>query len=241
MQPVAQIENIQDLYRILTLKRIISRRAGEELLEIAGDRVLKNNAHPTDEEALAFMEEEKQLLYKYASYPTLTEWETMPSMRAGTKWGSTFGVTVLVGELVLQHVGQLHPGFPRPVLQKMLFAILGELDTPTANYLIEPFEKMINFKIERADKREMSDEEKSQYIRRILTEILQSFVLVLDRYGLVEAQQGAAAITPFGKRILLHLRDARNFVDILAAAHTRFQDEKPDLTIDSLSSADSVE
>jgi hypothetical protein len=112
MPPVAKIESIEDLYRILTLKRIISRRAYDELLAIAGDRVLKNTA-PTDEDALHFMGEEKELLRKYANYPTLTEWEMMPNLRTGTKWGSTFGVTVLIGELILTSSIYTR-AFPRP-------------------------------------------------------------------------------------------------------------------------------
>jgi hypothetical protein len=123
----------------------------------------------------------------------------------------------------------------------MLFTILTELQTPTASYLIEPFEKMITFNVERADKQEMSPEERSQFIRRVLITILESFILVLDKYGLVESISGAAAVTPLGTRVLQHLKDAREFVDILSAAHTRLQAQKPDLPTTSLSPTDSVE
>jgi hypothetical protein len=230
--PVATIETVQDLYRILTLKRIISRRANDELLKIAGDRVLKS-VNPTDEETLQFMNEEKGLLRKYANYPTLTEWEQMPHLRIGSKWGSTFGVTILVGELVLEIVKEVHSEFPTSVLQKMLFGILGELDSPSATYLIEPFEKMITINVERVDNREMTPEEKSQFVTRVLTHILESFMLVLEKYGLVEIDGGVAVVTTLGRRVLMHLRDAKEFVDILSKAHSRLQSSKTDLTLEN--------
>lgn len=234
MPPIVAINSVQDLYKILTTKRVIGRRAGEELLTIAGDRMLKNTTDPSEEETRQFMQEECLLLQKYANYPTLTEWNNMPGLRHGTKWGSTFGVTILVGELILQQVHHAHKGFPTSVLQKMLFAMLAELDHPSANTLVEPFEKMINFKIEREDGRDMSPEERAGFLRRILGQILASFVHVMDRYGLVESDgEGGASITLLGNRVLLHLKDAREIVDVLAGAHARFQSEIPNLSVTS--------
>jgi len=229
--PVVSIKTVEDLYKILTLKRIISRRANEELLNIAGDKVLKTNVDPTDEETIQFMLEERELLRKYASYPSLTEWNLMPEFHSGTKWGSTFGVTVLVGELILENIRQLHTGFSISVLQKMLLAILGELNKSTASYLIDAILKITKWNIARSDGKSLNEKDKEKFICQILISILESFVSVMDKYGLVNAKENSLTITDLGRRVLLHMKDAQDFVDVLADVHAKLQNKKSDFSI----------
>jgi hypothetical protein len=229
--PVITINTVEDLYRILTLKRIISRRAHEELLNIAGDKVLQINAIPSLEDTLQFISEERKLLNKYASYPSLTEWNLMPELHSGTKWGSTFGVTILVGELILENLRQLHAGFSLSILQKMFMAILGELNKPSTVYLVDSIHRMTNFNVERADGQPLDEKDKEAFVHQVLTQILESFVSISEKYGLVEEKGPGVSITPLGQRVLLHLKDASDFVIILTEAHTRLQTEKPRLPI----------
>lgn len=211
-------------------KRIISRRANEELLNIAGDKVLQANANPSHEDTLQFIKEEQELLRKYASYPSLTEWNLMPELHAGSKWGSTFGVTILVGEMILENMCQQHPGFPLGALQKVLLAVLGELNKPTAPYLVEAIQRFTKFNLERHDGQPLNETERAKFIQQILAHILEDFITILEKYGLVEGKETGVALTPLGYRVLLHMKDADDFVTVLTAAHTRLQAEKPNLS-----------
>jgi hypothetical protein len=229
LPPVVTIDSVEDLSRILTLKRIIARRASEELLNIAGDKVLQGNSDPSEETALQFIKEEQELLRKYANYPSLTEWNLMPELRAGSKWGSTFGVTILIGEMILESMRQIHPGFPLGALQKILMVVLGELHKGSAAYLIDAVQRFTKFSLERQDGRPLSEIEKEQFFRQILTHILEDMITVMENYGLVEGKEAEVALTPLGLRVLLHMKDAADFVIVLTAAHTRLQSEKPNL------------
>jgi hypothetical protein len=227
---VVTIDTVEDLSRILTLKRIIARRASEELLNIAGDKVLQGNSNPSVEDTLQFIKEETELLRKYANYPSLTEWNLMPELHAGSKWGSTFGVTILVGEMILENMRQQHPGLPVGALQKVLMTVLGELNKPTAAYLIDSVQRFTKFNLERQDGRPLSDDERSMFVRQILGHILEDLITIMEKYDLVEGKEAGVALTPLGHRVLLHMKDATDFVTVLSAAHTRLQSEKPNLT-----------
>jgi hypothetical protein len=229
LPPVVTIDTVEDLSRILTLKRIISRRANEELLNIAGDKILQANQNPSHEDALQFMKEETELLRKYASYPSLTEWNLMPELHAGSKWGSTFGVTILVGELILENMRQQHLGLPLGALQKMLLVILGELNKTTASYLVEAVQRFTRFTVERQDGTPLSEEERDRFVYQILAHILEDFITIMERYELVEGKEAGVSITPLGHRVLLHMKDATDFVTVLTEAHTRLQSERPNL------------
>jgi len=233
MQPVVSIDTVEDLSRILTLKRIISRRAGEELLNIAGDKVLEGNPNPSHEDTLQFIKEEQELLRKYANYPSLTEWNLMPELHAGSKWGSTFGVTILVGEVILENMHQQHPGLPISALQKILMTVLGELNKPTAPYLIDSVQRYTKFNLERQDGQPLNENDRNLFVRQILAHLLEDLITILEKYGLVEGKETGIALTPLGHRVLLHMKDASDFVVILTEAHTRLQSEKPNLTATS--------
>jgi hypothetical protein len=68
-------------------------------------------------------------------------------------------------------------------------------------------------------------------VRDLVNQFVETTVAISDGYGIVEAKPGGVAITPVGKRVLLHLVDASKFVEEMTKAHAKFQSIKPRLSM----------
>lgn len=93
--PVVSISSKEELEKILSIQKAVSDRARIELAS--------GSSATTPE----FIEFAAETLEKYARYPTLTEYQFTPHLSDGEKWGATFGVTALVGALILDHTRHL--------------------------------------------------------------------------------------------------------------------------------------
>jgi len=232
-QPIVNLRTVEDLKKVLFVQRMITRQAKEELLAVASDADLLQS--PNDaarlhnpKELVAFMASERVVLEKYANNPTLTEFNLIPNLAGGTRWGATFGVTLLVGELVLEQVKAMEGKF-EPLLRRLFMILLMELDNPKHSYLVEPLEKAMTFKITRPDGKPVPVEEQLAYKKRMVHKMTESFLVVSSEYGIVVSTPEGFTLTELGKRILLHLLDAEKFISLLVEAHARFQTAKPKL------------
>jgi len=222
------ITNLDELKKVLFLQKTITSQAKNELLAVASDKML--NPDNLEEGAELFIEKEKVLLQKYVNYPTFSEFAASPAMYDGYKWGATFGVTLLVGELIFEQLRISHPHFG-PVIRQLFILLLSELDHPQHAYLIEPLEKHLRFKVTTEGGEEVSQQQQHAFVRDLVNKFVETTVAVSDGYGIVEARPGGVAITPLGKRVLLHLVDASKFVEEMTKAHTKFQSIKPKLSM----------
>jgi hypothetical protein len=93
--PVVSISSKDELLKILAIQKAVSDRARIELASA-----------PTDVPS-EFIEFAASTLEKYARYSTLTEYQHVPHLADSEKWGATFGVTALVGALILDHARRL--------------------------------------------------------------------------------------------------------------------------------------
>ena len=89
------IHSKEELQKVLTIQKAVSDRARIEL------------ASGLETTPAVFIEYAAHALEKYARYPTLTEYEKVPHLADGEKWGATFGVTALVGALILDHARRM--------------------------------------------------------------------------------------------------------------------------------------
>jgi len=92
------IRTKEDFQLVYSTQAIIVWQAQAEMIH-AADAGFTMDGNLSDPKA--YVAAESKLLEKYARYPTLTEYQEMPSLAAGEKWGATFGVAALVGCLVL--------------------------------------------------------------------------------------------------------------------------------------------
>jgi hypothetical protein len=93
---VAAINNKDELQKLLAIQTIITSSAMKEIAAW-GD--------PTD--PAKFIAYVAKVLEKYARYATLTEYKIAPNLADSEKWGATFGVTAIIGKLVLEQAAHL--------------------------------------------------------------------------------------------------------------------------------------
>jgi hypothetical protein len=96
--PIVPINSKEELQKVLSIQKAVSDRARIELASAP---------ETPDFVAEAFTGYASKLLEKYARYSTLTEYQYAPHLADSMKWGATFGVTALVGALVLEHARRL--------------------------------------------------------------------------------------------------------------------------------------
>ena len=225
---LVQIHSTEDLKKVLFLQKTITSRAKNELLDIANDHILGDSELELDDEQVDdIMEAEGELLEKYANYPTLTEFKLMPHLADGVKWGATFGVTLLVGELIFEQLKAAHPHFT-PVIKQLVMLFFEELDNPKHTYLVEPLEKHLKLKVVAVEGgKEVSKMQQQAFIKEIIGNFVDTLVALCNEFGIIEVKPGGVAMTSLGKRVLLHLIDATKFIDEMTTAHTKFQLAKP--------------
>ena len=92
---IVPIHSKEELGKVLAIQQAVSDRARHELVSGAP-------ATPAE-----FVKIAAKTLEKYARYSTMTEYQFAPSLADSEKWGATFGVTALVGALILEHTRRL--------------------------------------------------------------------------------------------------------------------------------------
>ena len=224
-ESIVQLRNLDDLKKVLFLQKTIITQAKNELMS-----VISGTDPSLIGEAKKFLDQEKAILDKYAKYPTLTEFQLMPSSFDGYKWGATFGVTLLVGELIFEQLKSSHPHFGG-VIRPLFVLLLSELEDPQHEYLIEPLEKHLRFKITTENGEAVPLKKQKAYVRDLVSQLADTMVALCESYGIVKVKKGGVAITPLGKRVLLHLLDASKFVEDMTTAHAKFQTAKPKLSM----------
>lgn len=231
------INSIEDLKKILFLQKTISQQAQQEMLAIMGDSLIYSGGDGESEERIVedakrLFSKEKQLLEKYASYPTLTEFALQPKLGDASKWGATFGVALICGELIFEQVKAMQPHF-ESVIRQMFILLLNELDHPNPEnkYLIDPLVKALKFNVDSEDGTDVSSDKKLAYIQALVNKLVEDFLLVSIEYGLVESKPTGYAITVLGRRVMFHLMDATKYMDEMTKAHERFQTAKPKLAM----------
>jgi hypothetical protein len=217
------IRTLDELKKILFIQMSVTQQAKHEMLAIASEPDNVSQPHK-------FIEGEKQLLEKYAKYPTLSEFAADPRLANVYKWGATFGVAAIIGGLILEEVRHRRPHF-ETVLRQMYLVLLKELNHPEHQYLVEPLEKALRVKVEPTPDSGATPEEAQAYVRQVIHELIESYVIVSSQYGLMTSDGKTVSLTHIGRRVLLHLADVQLFIDDMTKAHKKFQSIKPKLSM----------
>lgn len=228
---LVNINTLEDLKRVLYVQKIIAQECRREMMACASSQELATGKVSGPEELRRIIKAQTALLEKYSKYPTFSEFAFHPVLGAATKWGSTFGVAIMVKALIVDQIRTAMPQFAS-FMRSIYLTIIKELNDPQHEYLIEPLEAAIKFRVTMGeDGEEINDERSKMLTRKLLYQVTESLVMVSAQYGIVEQTPYGFGITPMGRRILLHMIDADIFLNELVAAHKQFQAEKPKINL----------
>jgi hypothetical protein len=226
---LVKLDTLEDLKHVLYVQKTIGQGVRREMIALATTKELATGKVSGPEEMRRIITGQSRLLEKYAKYPTLSEFSFHPSLAMATHWGATFGVAIMVKALIVDQIKATMPVFA-PFMRNIYILILKELNNPTHEFLIEPLEESIKFRVTVGEDGEEVDNEKSKMLtRRLLYQATESLLMISVQYQIVEAAPVGFAISEMGRRCLLHLIDADIFLNELAEAHKRFQSERPRL------------
>ena len=226
-KPLVSLATLEDLKRVLFTQKVIAQECRREMMALATDKELATGKVSGPEEARRLIAGQADLLGKYASYPTLTEFALQPNLAGASKWGATFGVAIMAKVLVIDPAKSAMPAFAKLIRPAYLLT-LKELDNPTHQYLIEPLEDVFRMVVTSEDGDAVDEKEGKTLTRRILYKIVEGLLSISAQYGIVEGGGGAFRVTDMGRRVMLHLMDSQRFLEELLVANKRFQIERPD-------------
>jgi len=199
-------------------------------MALVGTKQLATGKLSGPEEIKRLVLGQRELLEKYAKYPTMSEFSFHPSLVGATKWGATFGVAVMMKAFVVDPVKAFMQPLA-PFVRAALVLILKELNDPVHEYLIEPLEEALKLRFTDEDGTEVEGDKAKAVSRKLTYQLAEGLLLVGAQYGLVAGAPQGFAITDLGRRVLLHMIDADLFLVELAAAHKKFQSTKPRLSM----------
>jgi hypothetical protein len=230
-KPLAPLNTLEDLKKVLFVQKRIAQRCRREMLETASTKELATGKVSGPEEMRRIIKKQTELLDKYAKYPTLSEFAFHPALFGATNWGATFGVAIMVKALIIDQIRAAMPQFA-PFMRSVYLTLLKELNNPTHEYLVEPLEEAIKFRVTEGESgAEINDERSKALTRKLLYQVTENLLLISAQYGIIEQAPYGFLITDMGRRVLLHMIDADLFLVELVAAHKRFQNEKPRLSL----------
>lgn len=228
-KPLVSICSLDDLARILHTQKLIALRAKKDIT------ALDNGSISDDESLQEFVDQEKEVLQKWADRPTLTEFNLNPSLMVNEEnmWGSTFGVAVLVQDLVLEQVYNQQKRL-KPLLRRILMLLL---DTLTLKEKQNPAQllgyviKKIRLSVTTGKGTALSPKEHDDIVHTMMGQMIEAFLAVGTSFGIFDNDDMLFTVTPLGARIYLHMVDIQKFINTMAEAHAAFQKQKPKLSM----------
>lgn len=222
------IRDVRDLDKILNTQKIVIARVKEEQIAL-----LKGISVENPEDIARLVKLQKRLLSRYAAQPTLNESVSLTGAPVvGSKWGATFGVTILVQDYLLTQVELANPTGLGATLKHLFIAYLQELQDSKHDYIVESLKGKATFQVKDELGNPVEGAVREKLINDMLSGILKFFIVVSDTYELVrEVKPNSFAVTPLGIRVYKHLKASHEYVEEIMSSHKRFQNAKPRLSL----------
>jgi hypothetical protein len=223
------IRSLDDLSRVLHTQKMIAAKAKKEFASIDSSNLDLNK--PNENRLFEYIRQEKELLEKWSLMPTLTEFnQAVSQVSEDGKWGGTFGVAVLVQDIVLEQVYNQQKRL-KPLLRKILMVMLNHLEKEDTNRGALD-QVLAKIKLTATADRQginLSKSENYTIVRKMMGQMVDTFLAVGCAFGLFENEGFEFKTTPCGARVYWHMVDIQRFIEILTESHRAFQKEKPKL------------
>jgi len=164
----------------------------------------------------------KELITHYAVLPTLSEFTRNPAQAAINKWGASFGVSSIIGTVILKTLMDSFPEFStsvKPIFIKVLRELYMAHENNENNKeqsMMERVMENLNFSIRDKNGHDILGEKRDKVIRNRVALLLEVVAKVLEDYGMTmverEDDQISSSITPLGIRVYLHIIDVDQYI-----------------------------
>jgi hypothetical protein len=220
------LQTVDDIKAALATQRTVTRQVLLELDGI-GERELTRISSEAEDLRIAnaIRAKEVRLLERYSSRPSLREF-SLPHIRGIAKDGGTFGVAAIVGEVILGNVRAIEGRFSR-VHRLILMLLLREIDNPSAveTDLVDFLLRFMRIELNESAQ-DIVGEDRHQLLRGLMRPLVEVMILVMQEYALLESPDNKGfRLTAMGRRVMLHLFDAQKFIESVAEAHHRLQQD----------------
>lgn len=218
------LKTVDDLYRVVKISRIVTATARAEHTKIL------NNFNGDVKDLVA---QQIALIKNYANHPSFSEFSGIQGLELGVKWGSSFGVDILIRDILLSH-GTL--GFIRNLNTPRgihLFLSFLKFATEGEESVLKVLRSSLACNIDCIDKIKAQGIDVSIFLDRLLEETEMAFISLAHTYGLISPIEGSvgANFTPLGARVFIHMQDMVTFRNRVATAHERLAKSRPSMLI----------
>lgn len=236
MTTLLKAETLERLQVYLVVQRDVTNRARKELSRVTDTTPILYAPDGTYAESTTseILRKIQALLNNYAMTPTMSEFTASPAHTSN--WGGSFGVSSVIGTVMLKTLMDSFPEFSTSV--KLIFIkVLRELYMAHENTeedrdqsMMERVMENLNFSIRDKNGRDILGEQRDKLIKNRVALLLEVIAKVLEDYGLTmverEGDQIASAITPLGIRVYLHIIDVDRYVQEVTGLYTELSAKK---------------
>jgi hypothetical protein len=242
MKTLENLQTLPDLLKLISKQKTMTDKTVRELhremdqthLLFRPDRTL------TDGSSQEITRRVHAMLFKYASLPTLTEFDKNPKGELnGFQWGASFGVSAIIGSVFLNSWCEIFPEF-KNIVRAVLMRVLEEQinaeteEEPNPTPMIERILPAMKFSIRDQSGVEIIGEQRNKIMYARVAALLQLMAQVLVNYGVLELDESEmeleegqinAKLSPLGRRVYLHLRDVEVYVGQISVIYPKLKDK----------------
>ena len=234
------VQTLPDLLKLISKQKTITDKSVRELhKEMDSTHLLfKPDRTLTDGSSQEITRRVHALLFRYASLPTLKEFELNPKgVLDGFSWGASFGVAAIVGSVFLNSWSEIFPEF-KNIIRAVMMRVLEEQSKAEkeedSTPMIDRILPDMKFSIRDQNGVEIVGEQRNKIMYSRVAALLQLMAQVLVTYGILELdeeemdlgeEQISAKLSPLGRRVFLHLKDVEEYVAQISELYPRLKDK----------------
>jgi len=238
MTRLLKVDTLEDLQIYILKQKDFSDKSKRELQRLSDSVpvILGPDGTFSDHTTHDIINKVRNLFQNYGSLPTLTEYAQNPSLARDATWGGSFGVSTVLGTVVLRSLAESFPEFNASI-KPIFIKVLKELYTPDDNNkdksMMERVMENLNFSIRDKNSKEILGDQRDRIIKNRVALLLEVIAKIMSDYGMLEIQENeddpnnlATLITPLGIRIYLHVIDVERYINEIGVIYKELAGKK---------------
>jgi hypothetical protein len=234
MTKLLKVDTLEDLQTYILKQKEFTEKAKRELQRVsdAVPVILGPDGTFSDSTTNDIIRRVTGLFHNYASLPTLTEYAQNPTLTRDATWGGSFGVSSVLGTVILRSLVESFPEFSvsvKPIFIKVMKELYSPEDGEDRS-MMERVMDNLNFSIRDKGNKEILGEQRDRIIKNRVALLMEVIAKVMADYGLVEINKQEdnieTSITPLGIRVYLHIIDVERYINEMSTVYKELANKK---------------